>query len=189
MVEESIGWEYLGEDHQGGQGPHRTVEPEKEDDDFILILDFHWMCDVPPPNRFRMDNRVSTVPQITFWPTVLAYFFFRPLIFWGLRKQIFIVGNFWSSAAYFNGGTFDILRQFSSFQISLQYWSNSSSHDVWKVEQTMTLAPTSSYAYLCAPLLATPSKKFGLSFHFCLKTCTNQCELQTGAELVFWPFQ
>jgi hypothetical protein len=32
---------YLGEDHQGGQGPHRTVEPEKEDVDFILILDFH----------------------------------------------------------------------------------------------------------------------------------------------------
>jgi hypothetical protein len=31
MVEESIGYEYLEED-QGGQGPHRTVEAEEEEE-------------------------------------------------------------------------------------------------------------------------------------------------------------
>jgi len=37
MVEESTRWEYLGEDHQGGQGPERTVEPEEEEDGLACV--------------------------------------------------------------------------------------------------------------------------------------------------------
>jgi hypothetical protein len=33
MVEESTWFECLREDHQGGQGPYRTVEPEEEEEE------------------------------------------------------------------------------------------------------------------------------------------------------------